>query len=129
MWHKLSIASDKDEHLLLALKTLTLPKIIGMKQHNKCLYLFNKVIDGVEKIPFSSNKPEFLKHIIKAWLSTVEYPKETDHDGGNSKGFEIFVYANGGYCDIVEDQDNIEISNSGWNINIVVKPYWVEYHK
>ena len=102
MWHKLSIASDKDEHLKNALIFLSLPKIIGYRVLDNTLYLYHEEKEGLEKIPFISKKPESIMQFIKSWLVSIDYPKEPDHDGGNQKGFEMFVYASGGYCDYVD---------------------------
>lgn len=38
----------------------------------------------------SKASPESLVVMIRDWLAGVEYPKEPDHDGDNSKGFRVF---------------------------------------
>ncbi len=134
MWHKLSISSDQDEHLKSALGILRLPKIIGFKVLDNTLYIYHKPKEGLEKIPFGSNKVEYIFQFIKSWLASIEYPREPDCDGSCGRGFEVFVYASGGYCDLVNDiaaenGDGNAITFDGWAITIVVKPYWVEYHK
>jgi len=134
MWHKLSISSDQDEHLKSALGTLRLPKIVGFQVKDNTLYIYHKPKEGLEKIPFGSNKVEYIFQFIKSWLASIEYPREPDCDGSCGKGFEVFVYASGGYCDLVNDiaaekGDCNAITFDGWAITIVVKPYWVEYHK
>jgi hypothetical protein len=139
MWHKLSISSDDDKHLKSALEILSIPKIISFRVLDDTLYIYHKHRDGLEKIPFASKKTESIMQFIKSWLASIEYPTEPDHDGGNHKGFEVFLYADGGYCDYVDrfakpykepfvfNENDIE--HDGWAISIVVKPYWVEYHK
>ena len=132
MWHKLSISSDKDEHLKRALEIISLPKITSFKVLDNILYIYHKHKEGLEKIPFASKKTDYIMQFVKSWLASIEYPREPDHDGSNHKGFEVFLYADGGYCDLVNDikQDSVDsIAHDGWQISIVVKPYWVEYHK
>jgi hypothetical protein len=124
---KLSIASDKDEHMKAALEMFRLEKMVGYRVCNNTLYIYRRKEEGLEKIPFPSTNVAYLINLIKSWLSTAQYPEEPDCDGSVGKGFEMFIYNYSTYCDMVEE--NVEVNDHGWAISIVVKPYWTEYHK
>jgi hypothetical protein len=135
--YKLHIASDDDTHLKAALELFELPRIVSYQVIRNTLFLYCDHKKNTEKIPFPSKKTEYLQQFIKSWLVSIEYPREPDHDGSNGKGYEIFVYSKGGYCDFLNTMEENEatildpdsIVFDGWHISIVVKPHWVEYAK
>lgn len=69
-------------------------------------------VEGATRFPFAAltNGPT-IREFVLAWLGSVEYPPEPDHDGSNGNGYEI--------TNIRQD----------WTEVFRIRPHWLEYHK
>ena len=61
-----------------------------------------------------------IRQQLQAWLLTVDYGKEPDHDGSNGKGYHL-----------VGDAPLISGYGNPWGFYSVltIYPKWIEYHK
>lgn len=123
---KLSVASDTKEQLVHAIS-------IFLAWHSSVSH-FLVGVDVIQR-PFLTlqwhengkgqpliaplNSADAIADQIYAWLKTVDYDREPDHDGSNNRGWLIELNS-------AQRGDN---ANRGFYDVFTVYPYWVEYSK
>lgn len=70
---------------------------------------------GVQQFPTPLG-PEAVEPLVRAWLESVDYGREPDHDGSNRKGWRVFN-ERWGYV------------NDWSNAFVGIEPVWLEFHK
>lgn len=137
---KLHIITDKKDELKKALEVFSL-KLSGFKIADNKLAIYDKFLfheseskKGMEKFPYPLQTSEALATFIIGWIqSGVEFPQEPDCDGSICKGVEAIIINNSGMA-YFEDEDEYKLYESDklgnrWDVRILVRPAWLEYHK
>jgi hypothetical protein len=137
----LKIITDDVKELERALDVFGYKKISGFKIYKDKLAIYNNYCrdsskKDLQKFPYPLKDNAAVASFIFGWIRSLEYghwPKNPDCDGSTSKGCEAIIISErtsgAAYFD-EEDQyvmdDPLECR---WDIAILVRPAWLEYHK
>lgn len=133
---KFVLEADHNEQLILAIKILqkwhsgTSHYITGVDTagtpYLSLLWADPKGSTPATPLLAPLKNAEAIAFQVQSWLSTVDYGREPDHDGSNTKGFRITNHG-----PQMHDKDNAYFRGCPWDFYtlLTVQPFWNEYHK
>lgn len=104
-------------------------------------FLFHKdeTTKNTEKLPFKFS-PDTMADFIFGWLNSgIKFPKSPDCDGGTSKAVEVLFFENMDFVHFYDEEPEMyneetkklveDPFGNRWDIQILVRPSWIAYHK